>query len=100
MSSITDLQAALVLKAADISNEIDRLECLATIDEWAAARTAIAALQSARTASYSIAGRSVTRRDIPNIQITERQLYQRIQESLYCRGSGLADMRGSGVDNP
>ena len=94
MSNLSDLQAALVAAAASIANTIDRLECLTTIDEWAAARTALADLQSKGISAYTIAGRSITRKDTHQVQLLERTLYQRIHEALYCRGSGLVDGRG------
>ena len=92
MSNISDLKAALIEQAASISNAIDRLDCLATIDDWYACRVAVAAVQANSVQSYSIGGRSVTRQNLAQFQEQERQLYARILEFLYARGSSLASI--------
>jgi len=87
------LKTALTTAAASIVNDIDRLDCLSSIDDWYNARVAVAALQSSDIASYSIAGRTVTRKQLPNLEQTERMLYARIHAYLYHRGMGLVDVR-------
>ena len=93
MSNLSNLRDALNTQAASITNEIDRLEVLATIEEWYALRVALADLNSKGMSSYSIGVRTVTRRDMPEMQHSERLLYGRIQEGLYCRGAGVVDNR-------
>lgn len=93
MSNISDLKDALVVKAADITDELDRLDCLAAIDDWYSCRTAVASLQSgADVASYTMGGRTITLRTLADAQVTERQLWARVQELLYCRGAVGIDM--------
>jgi len=88
-----NLKAKLVALAASVADEVDQLEVLADIDDWYACRVAVAALQSTQISQYSLAGRTVTRRDIPSIESTERGLYARIHQKLFYRGIGLADLR-------
>lgn len=93
MSNLSDLKTALSTAAATISNEIDRLDCLSDIDAWYACRTAMDALVAGRLVSYSIGGRSATKRDIPEMADIERQLRARIRQSLYVGGAAYADLR-------
>jgi hypothetical protein len=65
---IDALKTALQAKAALIVDDIDRLEALALIDEYAVLRAAILALSAKTVASYSIAGRSVTIADLPRLR--------------------------------
>ena len=95
MSNVSDLKDALVTAAADITDTVDRLSCLSDIDDWYNARVAVAALQGSNLASYTIANRTVTRQQLPQLERTERQLWVRINESLYCRGVVGLDLRGS-----
>lgn len=92
MSNIADLKAALIVQAASLADGIDKLDCLATIDDWYACRVAVAAVQSNAIQSYSLGGRSVTRQNLSQFQDQERQLYTRILEFLYARGSSLASI--------
>lgn len=92
MSNLSDLKAALIVEAASLANEIDKLDCLATIDDWYACRVAVAAVQSNSIQSYSIGGRSVTRQNLGQFQEQERQLYARIMEFLYAPVSSLASI--------
>jgi len=92
LSNISDLKAALIVQAASITDTIDQLDCLATIDDWYACRVAVTAVQSKTIQFYSLGGRSVTRQNLPQFQAQERQLYSRILEFLYARGSSLASI--------
>ena len=92
MSNIADLKTHLQTKAADLTDDLDKLECLSDIDTWYLARTAIDALSSTDVTSYSIGGRSVTRAQIPQLQQQERTLYLRIMQRLYLGGMGLIDL--------
>lgn len=93
MSNISDLKDALVVKAGTITDDLDKLDCLATIDDWYACRTATASGQAGGVVSYSIAGRTITRQPLKDAQLQERALWLRIQEYLYRRGIGLVDCR-------
>ena len=95
MSNIADLKALLIVKAADISFDLDKLECLSDIDAWYNARVAVETLSSTDIVSYSIAGRSVTKASIPSLKGEVNDLYQRIISRLYGAG-GLADERYTG----
>ena len=95
MSNISDLKDALTTAAANITDDIDRLECLSDIDSWYDVRLAVDALTSNSVKSYSIGGRSVTREDLSGLKAEAQELYERIKQKLYYRGAGLLDARGS-----
>lgn len=99
MSNVSDLKAALVAAAASITATIERLECLADIDDWYNCRVAIARLSSTDVSSYSYGGKSVTRKDLPSLEGQERSLYARIYQRLYLRGAALADLRSDRQDS-
>lgn len=94
MSNISDLKAAYIVQAADITDAIDKLECLAAIDSWYACELAVSTLSSSDVSSYSIAGRSVTRKNLPELQ-TQAIDYKRQFLAYLGRGGGsaLADLR-------
>lgn len=98
MANIDDLKAALIEAAADITNTIDRLECLTLIDDWYLCRTAVSSVQSNSISSYSIGGRTVTRANVQSFANMERELYARIQQYLYHRGIGLISLSGADED--
>jgi hypothetical protein len=93
MSALTNLQAKYVADAASLTDTVEQLQVLADIETWAAARTALDALTASNLSSYSIAGRSVTRRDVPSLQNQEREVHGRILTALYGRGVMVADLR-------
>jgi len=68
MGAIADIRTALEAKAALLTDALSKAECSAFIDEYIALRTAILALSSATVSSYSIAGRNVTRADLPRLR--------------------------------
>lgn len=92
MSNIDTLKSALITAAAGIVNDIDRYECLLLIDDWAACRTAVAAVQANSIVSYSIGGRTVTRGNVDSFSQQERMLYSRIHEYLSYRGINLISL--------
>jgi hypothetical protein len=95
MSNVANLKTALISEAAKVDNTIDQLSLLSDIDDWYSARVALGELVGKGMSSYSVGGRTVTRRDIPQLTRAERDLYQRILDVLYCRGSALIDLRES-----
>jgi hypothetical protein len=68
MAAIADIQTALLLKSGELTDVLDKAECEAFIAEYVALRTAILALSGNTVASYSIAGRSVTKADLPRLR--------------------------------
>lgn len=95
MSALADLKTLLSTKAADISFDLDKAECLADIDTWYAARTALDALGADEISSYTMRGRTFNRRNMGEFRTEERQLYDRIMGRLY-PGGALADLRDLG----
>lgn len=89
MSNIADLKAALIVEAAKLDDDLQKLEVLSLIDDWYACRVAVAAVQANGIASYSIAGRSVTRQNVETFAQQERVLYAEIMGHLRARGAGL-----------
>jgi hypothetical protein len=92
-ANLDNLKAAYIADAASVTPTTDRLECLVKIDDWYAAATALADLQSKGMSSYSVGGRTVTRRDVPALERTVGQLQNEIKNVLYCRGSSYVDCR-------
>jgi hypothetical protein len=93
MSNLSDLKAALITAAASLTDTVDRLEVLSDIDEWYLCRTALSALTATDIQAYSIAGRSITRAQIPQLRDREGEIYERIKSRLYLRGIGYIDFR-------
>ena len=94
MSNLSNLKDALITAAAEINDDIDKYDCLAAIDDWFVLRSALTSLQSGAVQSYAIAGRSVTRRNLPEIVNAEAVAYQKIRSFL--RGSAVMfDNRGT-----
>lgn len=78
-------------------NEVERLECLALIDDWQNLRTAVSALtSSADVTSYSIAGRTVTRATMASVRHEADALADEILAILRMGGGApVADMRAA-----
>jgi hypothetical protein len=68
MGAIDDIQTALLLKSGELTDALDKAECEAFIAEYIAIRTVILGLAGNSVASYSIAGRSVTKADLPRLR--------------------------------
>jgi len=96
MSTQTVLLAYIQARAAEISFELDRLECLELITRWNNALTAFAAVTGNEIQGYSIAGRSVQRRAVSEMQGAADDLYQQIMARLYGAGVRLIDHRFAG----
>lgn len=93
MSALSDLKEALDARAAVLEDELERLECLALIDEWYNCRTAVAALTATNVVSYSINGQTVTRREIPSMTRRASELYGEIKAVLFGGNVSHADCR-------
>lgn len=93
MSNVSDLKAALITEAADITDDIYRLEVLSWIDEWYDGQLARAALGAQRLSSYTIAGRSVTYQQAQASASRVDVLRGQIMEALGRGGVVLADLR-------
>lgn len=89
MSTATDnLIAALTTAAADIVNDIDRLDCLVLIEEYAAAIAAQVTSTANNIQSYSISGRSVQYKTLDELNARVSQLRSGINSYLH-GGQGL-----------
>lgn len=98
MSNLSDLKAALETAAAELTDDIEKYECLSDIDEWYDCRTALAAFTGHDVQSYTTpAGRQVTRKNLPQLERSERALYARIKNHLYGTSAVLLDNRTDGV---
>lgn len=93
MSALLNLKAALETRAAALDDELERLECVALIDEWYNCRTAVAALTATNVVSYSINGQTVTRREIPSMTRRASELYNEIKAILFGGNVSHADCR-------
>jgi len=97
MAALDDLKAALITRAGQLDDELDRLECLALIDEWYSAAASAAKLSADTIQQYSALGRQVTKREPGKASDRSAQLYASIQARLYGRGVLVADMSGRGL---
>lgn len=93
VSNILDLKTLLVAKAAELTFDVDKAECLADIDTWYSCRTAVDSVTAGAVVSYSIGNRTVTRQNVSSFQSTERELYGRIMARLYKAGEIQVDSR-------
>jgi hypothetical protein len=93
MSTQSDLVTYLQSRAAELTFELDKIECLDLISRWNSIRTAVAALESNEVHSYSIAGRSVQRKDLPSLQSQAEEVYSTIKALLYGGSVTLVDHR-------
>ena len=96
-SFITQLADAWRERAAGLSDELDRLQCLFLIDEWEGMRKAVSALSSAAdVTSYSIGGRSVTRSNLRELRTDALAVEAEIRDMLGLGGGVLVgDLRGA-----
>lgn len=85
MAAIDDLKAAWVKEIAKISDALIKAEADYALDQYVAALPRQAALEANEIASYSIGGRSFTRRDITAGQIAIERLRNNLYR--YCKGS-------------
>jgi len=96
MGAIDNLKAELISEAAKVVDTITRLACLADIDDWAAVRAALLAFSGSDIQSYTIAGRTFSKKNTGEMERRERAVYGRILTALY--GSG-AQVDARGLDN-
>ena len=93
MSTATDaLIAHLTEKVAEIQNDTDRLDCAVWLEEYAVALPAAQGSTTSNVQSYSISGRSVTYRNLTELNRRVTELRQLIDGALYGRG-GFVDNR-------
>jgi len=92
MSNASDLKDLLTTAAAEMGNAIEKADCLLEIDKLYAFDVALAAT-AGDVVSYSIAGRSVQHAPRENAERSRAVAWAKIQQYLYCRGVGLADVR-------
>lgn len=98
MSALSDLKDKYVLDAGTLTDTREQLEALSLIDEWYLCATASGKLSSTDILSYTISGRTVTRRDIPQLAQRADELAARIRSMLYGGSSGFADHRYTTLD--
>lgn len=101
MAALTDLQTALLAKASLLTDAVSKAEAEAYIAEYIALRTAILSLSSATVSSYSIAGRTVTRADLPRLRAQAVAVRDEINNALASDASvsvavAVGDMSGMG----
>jgi len=91
MSATSDLKAYYIAQAEYITDEGDKLEALAAIDRWYNCRLAIDSLSASDVASYSIGGRSVTRKPLSDLRNQEATLVAEVKQWIGRGGGGLVD---------
>lgn len=83
MAAIDDLKTAWEAKIALISDALLKAEATLALDNYIDARTAQAALTSNEITSYTIAGRTVTRRNPESGQAMINHLQNELTEYVY-----------------
>jgi hypothetical protein len=99
MGAIDDIQTALLAKSAELTDALDKAECEAFIAEYIALRTAILALAGNTVSSYSIAGRSVTKADLPRLRLEAGGVRSQIARYISASGNdqpAVADFSWAG----
>jgi hypothetical protein len=96
MAAIADIQAALLARAATITDALQKAECEAAIAEYIALRTAILALSGSQVTSYSLAGRSVTRADLASLRAQASAARAEIVDCMDGGAILIADLRQTG----
>ena len=87
MAAIADINTALLAKAAELTDTLDKAECEALIAEYIALKTGILALSGSTVSSYSIAGRSVSKSDRPRLRTEAESCRSRIGRYIVVSGN-------------
>lgn len=95
MSALVDLQHQYTVDANTITGTLDKLKALRAISTWYAAAKTLDEAVATDINSYSIGGRSVSRRGLDEYKGQVAQLEAEVEALIYTRGGGLADLRGS-----
>ena len=90
------LKAAYLVEVAKISNVLDKAEATYLVDVWADAVDKQSALEANDIVSYSIGGRTFTRRDVAAGQEAIAQLRYEIRAFIYGTTT-LIDNNTSGI---
>lgn len=93
MSALSNLRDKYIADAADLTDDRDELQVLALIETWYAARVAADAALATSIQSYSIAGRTVNRKDDGSTRSNADMIEGQILQILYNRGVTHADLR-------
>lgn len=83
MTNYSSLQTALEALANDLDDDVRKYECLILIDQYVDAIEAQATTVSSDVASYTINGRTVSRREVLAMQSQVNNLKQQINDILY-----------------
>jgi len=76
------LQLQLLTLVDDISDEIDKIEATMLVYQYIMVSKAVLSLSSKTMSSYSIAGRSVTSLDLPNLRIQLRGIKEELGQYI------------------
>lgn len=104
MSNLSDLKTLLDTTAATITVTAEKYLCLNAIEAWYNAKVAADAFDSSDVTSYTIGGRSVTKKTTNDVKVTEKRLFAELMQwpeiaALFAtRGAGVADLRGTERD--
>lgn len=93
MSNLSDLKAALIVKANELTDALDKTECLVNIDTWYDLRSSLDVFLSSGVQSYSHAGRTFTHINATDFAQQAESLYATIKDQLYGTSTMLADDR-------
>jgi len=93
------LIAHLTSKVAEIANDTARLDCAVWLEEYAVALPASQGSTVSNVQSYSISGRSVTYRNLTELNNRVSELRSMIDAALYGRGGYVDNRLDSDVGN-
>ena len=96
MSNLSDLKALyLSTGEAQLTDAVNLLEFKVALDRWYTFQLAADSFSDSTVQSYSIAGRSVTRAQLPQIREDAARLLAEVRAFLYGGGGGQIDMSGA-----
>ena len=98
-TATTALIAHLTAKVASITNDTARLDCAVWLEEYAVALPASQGSTASNVQSYSISGRSVTYRNLADLNNRVAELRSMIDAALYGRGGYVDNRLDSDVGN-
>jgi hypothetical protein len=76
-----------------VAEPLDQLEYLMNVDRWYSLAQALLKLSSTDVESYSVSGRSFTKKRLTELQQMERAAYMDVLKFLKRAGDGLIDTR-------
>jgi hypothetical protein len=85
VTAIADLQAAFGAEIAKISDALVKAKANYLLERYAKLAATVESLQEGKLASYTIGDRTVTRRELPQMQTELDRMEMRLKRMIYGR---------------